>query len=101
MESASSLLHDLKSELAAYMESKVSEEYLKEQREELEKLKLSIEQATSDVNSLREASMSLKLKLEEEKSALASLRQSEEKASAAVVNLQAELEKARSAAVFL
>lgn len=101
MESASSLLHDLKSELAAYMESKVSEEYLKEQKEELEKLKLSIEQATSDVNSLREASMSLKLKLEEEKSALASLKQNEEKASAAVVNLQAELEKARSAAVFL
>eukprot|EP00256_Glycine_max_P056975 XP_014624654.1 protein WEAK CHLOROPLAST MOVEMENT UNDER BLUE LIGHT 1 isoform X1 [Glycine max] len=101
LESASSLLHGLKAELAAYMESKVNEEFYKEQKEEVEELKLNIEKATSDVNRLRVASVSLKSKLEEEKSVLASLKQSEEKASAAVVNLQAELEKSRSAIAFI
>ncbi|TKY58495.1 WEAK CHLOROPLAST MOVEMENT UNDER BLUE LIGHT protein1 [Spatholobus suberectus] len=101
LESASSLLLDLKAELAAYMESKVKEECYKEQQEELEELKLNIEKATSAVNSLREASMSLKSKLEEEKLVLTTLEQSEEKASAAVVTLQADLEKSRSATVFI
>ncbi|RDX99999.1 Protein WEAK CHLOROPLAST MOVEMENT UNDER BLUE LIGHT 1, partial [Mucuna pruriens] len=101
LESASSLLLDLKAELAAYMKSKVKEECYKEQQVELEELKLNIEQATSDVNSLREACASLKAKLEEEKLVLASLKQSEEMASAAVVTLQAELEKSRSATAFI
>ncbi|KAL2334177.1 hypothetical protein Fmac_015390 [Flemingia macrophylla] len=100
VESASSLLLDLKAELAAYMEFKVKEGCYEELKVELEGLKLNIENATSDVNTLREASNSLKSKLEEEKSVLRSLKESEEKASAAVANLQAELEKSRSAAVF-
>ncbi|XP_020228540.1 protein WEAK CHLOROPLAST MOVEMENT UNDER BLUE LIGHT 1 isoform X2 [Cajanus cajan] len=100
LESASSLLHDLKAELAAYMESKVKEECYEDLKAELEELKVNIEKATSDVSTLREASNSLKSKLEEEKSVLSSLKQSEEKASAAVANLQVELEKSRSAEVF-
>lgn len=101
LESAASLVLDLKAEMAAYMESKEKEECCKEQKEELEELKQNIEKATSDVKSMREAYMSLKSKLEEEKSILAALKQSEEIASAAVLNLQTELEKSKTAAIFI
>ncbi|XP_027917053.1 protein WEAK CHLOROPLAST MOVEMENT UNDER BLUE LIGHT 1-like [Vigna unguiculata] len=101
LESASSLLLDLKAEMATFMESKDNEECYKQQKEELEELKKTKEKAASDVKSLREACMSLNSKLEEEKSILATLKQSEEMASAAVLNLQTELEKSKTAAIFL
>ncbi|KAK7346234.1 hypothetical protein VNO80_20749 [Phaseolus coccineus] len=101
LESAASLVLDLKAEMTAYMESKEKEECCKEQKEELEELKQNIEKATSDVKSLREAYVSLKSKLEEEKSILAALKQSEEMASAAVQNLQTELEKSKTATIFI
>ncbi|OIV93796.1 hypothetical protein TanjilG_03759 [Lupinus angustifolius] len=98
LDASSSLLLDLKAELAAYMESKIKEEGIEEERKkELEELKLNIEKANAEVNSLREASESLKSKLELEKSLLIDLKQSEETASAAVLTLREELEKTRSA----
>ena len=100
LDASSSLLHDLKAELAAYMESKLKAEGDQERKKELEEVKLNIEKATAEVDSLREASMSLKSELEEEKLVLASLKQSEEIASAAVTKLQEELEKTRSAIAF-
>ncbi|WVZ22299.1 hypothetical protein V8G54_000843, partial [Vigna mungo] len=101
LDSASSLLLDLKTEMATYMESKDNEECYNQQKEELGELKKNIEKATSDVKSLREACMSLNSKLEEEKSVLVTLKQSEVMASAAVLNLQTELEKSKTAGIFL
>ncbi|XP_061366084.1 protein WEAK CHLOROPLAST MOVEMENT UNDER BLUE LIGHT 1-like [Gastrolobium bilobum] len=101
LDASSSLLSDLKAELAAYMESKQEDESYKAQEKELEEVKLKIEKATAEVNSLRGASMLLKSKLEEEKLVLSTLKESEEKASAAVITLQAEMEKTRSAIAFL
>lgn len=102
LEASTSLLLDLKAELAAFMESKLKEESSEEQhRKELEEMKLKIEEATAEVNTLKEASMSLESQLEEEKLVLNNLKQSEEKASAAVIELQAELEKSKAAIAFL
>ncbi|CAL0330830.1 unnamed protein product [Lupinus luteus] len=98
LDASSSLLLDLKAELAAYMESKIKEEGIEEERQkELEELKLNIEKANAEVNSLREASASIKSKLELEKSLLTDLKQSEETASAAVLTLREELDKTQSA----
>ncbi|OIV93697.1 hypothetical protein TanjilG_16548 [Lupinus angustifolius] len=101
LDASSSLLRDLKDELSAYMESKMKDEGDKERKKELEEVKLNIEKATAEVKNLREASASLQLNLQQEKSVLTNLRQSEETASAAVVTLQEELEKTRSAIAFL
>ncbi|KAK7386794.1 hypothetical protein VNO78_27130 [Psophocarpus tetragonolobus] len=101
LDSASSLLLDLKAELTSYREPKVNEESCEGQKGELEKLMLNIEKATLEVNSLREASISLKSKLEEEKLVLSTLQQSEKMALAKVVSLQEKLEKSRSATVFI
>ncbi|KAE9607861.1 hypothetical protein Lal_00040089 [Lupinus albus] len=98
LDASSSLLLDLEAELAAYMESKIKEESIEEERKkELDELKLNIEKANAEVNSLREVSASLKSKLELEKSLLTDLKQSEEKASAAVLTLREELDKTQSA----
>ncbi|KAK7262731.1 hypothetical protein RJT34_30311 [Clitoria ternatea] len=96
LEASSALLHDLKAELAAHMESKVNTEQIGE----LEEVKHNIEKASAEVNILREACTSLKSKLEEEKLVLAALKQSEQMASAAAVTLQQELDKCRAAKVF-
>ncbi|KAK7250671.1 hypothetical protein RIF29_33244 [Crotalaria pallida] len=101
LDASSSLLHDLKAELAAYMESKLKEEGDEEGKKELQEVKLNIEKANTEVNLLREASTSIKSKLEQEKSMLTALKQSEEKASAAIETLQEELEKTNSAIAFL
>ncbi|KAK7360937.1 hypothetical protein VNO77_02955 [Canavalia gladiata] len=97
LDASSNLLVDLKAELATYMESKLKDE----QQEELEEIKVNIEKATAEVNRLKEASIALKSKLEEEKLVLTTLKHSEEKASAAILTLQDELEKSKSAAIFL
>ncbi|CAJ2636096.1 unnamed protein product [Trifolium pratense] len=102
LEASSSMLLDLKAELAAYMESKVLEDETNELRKkELEEVKMTIEKATSEVNSLKEASILLQSELEEEKLILNNLKESEEKASAKVTELQVELEKSQSAIAFL
>ncbi|XP_019446981.1 PREDICTED: protein WEAK CHLOROPLAST MOVEMENT UNDER BLUE LIGHT 1-like [Lupinus angustifolius] len=101
LNASSSLLIHLKGELAAYMESKIEAEGDEERKKELEEVKMNIEKATAEVNSFREASASLKSKLELEKSVLTNLKQSEEKASAAVATLEEELEKTKFAIAFL
>ncbi|KAI4316708.1 hypothetical protein L6164_024663 [Bauhinia variegata] len=120
LDTASSLLLDLKAELAAYMESKLKEESDEEgiskgdieepekkthtgiqaavasARKELHEVKLNIEKATAEVNCLKVAAASLKSELEQERSSLSTLRQREGMASIAVASLEAELDKTRS-----
>ncbi|VVA12101.1 PREDICTED: WEAK [Prunus dulcis] len=119
LETASALLLDLKSELAAYMESRLKVEsdggHLKDElqepgmkthtdiqaavasaKKELEEVKLNIEKAVAEVNCLKVAATSLKSELESEKSALATIGQREGMASVAVASLEADLEKTRS-----
>ncbi|TYI43048.1 hypothetical protein ES332_A01G141600v1 [Gossypium tomentosum] len=96
---ASALLLDLKAELAAYMESKSklkNNGYLSDAsrtpenrthtdipaavasaKKELEEVKLKIEKATTEVDSLKVIAVSLESELEKEKSALASMKQRE------------------------
>ncbi|XP_058751420.1 protein WEAK CHLOROPLAST MOVEMENT UNDER BLUE LIGHT 1-like [Vicia villosa] len=101
LEASSSLLLDLKAELAAYMESKLEDETDILRKKELEEVKMNIEKATAEVNSLKEASILLQSELEEEKLSLNKLKESEERASAKVTDLQVELEKSKSAIAFL
>ncbi|XP_021866788.2 protein WEAK CHLOROPLAST MOVEMENT UNDER BLUE LIGHT 1 isoform X2 [Spinacia oleracea] len=116
LNSASKLLSDLKAELAAYMESKVSQEIsngdntpaqvnkshadmqvaVAAAAKELQDVKLNIEKATDEVNCLKVAATSLKTELEKEKLELANLKQREGMASIAVSSLEAELEKIKS-----
>ncbi|KAL2944276.1 Protein WEAK CHLOROPLAST MOVEMENT UNDER BLUE LIGHT 1 [Bienertia sinuspersici] len=125
LDSASALLVNLKVELAAYMESKISEEIsgsdtnnkgnkdtnatgkgnkshaemqaaIDATSKELEEVKLNIEKATDEVNCLKVAATSLKAELEKEKLDLATLRQREGMASIAVASLEAELEKIKA-----
>ncbi|XP_010270069.1 PREDICTED: protein WEAK CHLOROPLAST MOVEMENT UNDER BLUE LIGHT 1-like [Nelumbo nucifera] len=121
LDTASTLLLNLKAELAAYMESKLNQEDIEEEgkpkkeqedpnrkthidsqlaiastKKELEDVRLCIEKATAEVNCLRVAAMSLKLELEQEKSALTSIRQQEGMASVTVASLEAELNRTRS-----
>ncbi|XP_073143738.1 protein WEAK CHLOROPLAST MOVEMENT UNDER BLUE LIGHT 1-like [Henckelia pumila] len=110
LDSATTLLMDLKMELAAYMGSSVSTE-LKEPekitrgdiqasvdsaKKELEEVKLSIEKATDEVKILRVAATSLKLELDREKAELAAIQQREGMASIAVSSLEAELNRTKS-----
>ncbi|KAL9261886.1 WEAK CHLOROPLAST MOVEMENT UNDER BLUE LIGHT 1-like protein [Drosera capensis] len=118
LDAASSLLVSLKAELAAYMESKLEQDYgddtagttvgrekkthvkmqaaVAEAKRELEELKLHIEKATDEVTCLKVAAMSLKTELETERSELANLKQREGMASVAVASLEAELERIKS-----
>ncbi|KAH1121668.1 hypothetical protein J1N35_004828 [Gossypium stocksii] len=99
LDTASALLLDLKAELAAYRESKSKSEnngYLSDPsqtpekrthtdipaavataKKELEEVKLKIEKATTEVDSLKVVAVSLESELEKEKSALASMKQRE------------------------
>ncbi|KAL0909600.1 hypothetical protein M5K25_020484 [Dendrobium thyrsiflorum] len=116
LETASSLLDDLKKELAAYMESKLKEQSesfeemqskdvvdqskgfqlaLDSKRKELEEVKANIEKAKNEINILRAAESSLKSELEKEKTGLASMRQREGMASIAVSSLEAEIERTK------
>ncbi|XP_068636828.1 protein WEAK CHLOROPLAST MOVEMENT UNDER BLUE LIGHT 1-like [Aristolochia californica] len=121
LDAATQLLLHLKAELAAYMESKLSqeteskekEEKLSEQieetkqrqtsiqaaiasaKKELEEVRVSIEKAEQDVDFLKVAAVSLKSELEKEKAALTSMKQREGMASVAVASLEAELERTK------
>ncbi|CAN6466951.1 unnamed protein product [Victoria cruziana] len=122
LETASSLLLNLKAELAAYMEAKLESETCEIEEEkvltaeleeakqaqratlaalsstttELEDVKVKIEKAKEEVKCLRVAAASLKAELEREKSAFATMRQREGIASVTVSALEAELTKTRS-----
>ncbi|KAJ6675812.1 PROTEIN WEAK CHLOROPLAST MOVEMENT UNDER BLUE LIGHT 1 [Salix viminalis] len=118
LDTASALLVDLKTELAAYMESKMKDgtggEPRAEQDEpekkthtniqaavasakkELEEVKLNIEKATAEVNCLKVAALSLQTELEKEKLSLSTIKQREGMASVTVASLEAELDKTRS-----
>ncbi|KAJ4951378.1 hypothetical protein NE237_028210 [Protea cynaroides] len=121
LDTASTLLLNLKAELAAYMESKLNQEALKEKgnsqgelgesmetthsdaqfavasaKKELEDMKINIEKATEEVNCLRVAALSLKSELEREKSALANIKQREGMASIAVASFEAEVNRTQS-----
>ncbi|XP_027329633.1 protein WEAK CHLOROPLAST MOVEMENT UNDER BLUE LIGHT 1-like [Abrus precatorius] len=120
LNTASSLLLDLKAELNAYMESKSDhegdkggieepkkkthnqiQEAVESAKTELEEVKLNIEKATTEVNYLKVAATSLKSELEQEKSSLASIRQREGMASVTVASLEAELDNTRSETVLV
>ncbi|XP_010527031.1 PREDICTED: protein WEAK CHLOROPLAST MOVEMENT UNDER BLUE LIGHT 1 [Tarenaya hassleriana] len=118
LDTASALLLDLKAELAAYMESKLTEEEsdpvtkgdvppenkthtdiqaaVASAKKELEEVKVNIEKATAEVNCLKVAASSLQSELEKEKSALTSIKQREGMASIAVASLESEIERTKS-----
>lgn len=115
LDTASALLVELKTELAAYMESKLKQENgggeLEESekkthsgiqaavgsvKKELEEVRLKIEKATEEVRFLKVAATSLKSELEEEKSALAAISQREGMAEVAVASLEVELSRVKS-----
>lgn len=114
LDTASALLVELKTELAAYMESKLKQENgggeeesekkthsgiqaaVGSVKKELEEVKLKIEKATEEVRFLKVAATSLKSELEEEKSALAAISQREGMAEVAVASLEAELSRVKS-----
>ncbi|GAB2292188.1 hypothetical protein Dimus_026439 [Dionaea muscipula] len=118
LDTAASLLVKLKAELAAYMESKLDQDYdeggtgtavgqekkthlemqaaVVEAKRELEEVKLNIEKATDEVSCLKVAATSLETELKKERSELANLKQREGMASVAVASLEAELERIKS-----
>ncbi|XP_073279742.1 protein WEAK CHLOROPLAST MOVEMENT UNDER BLUE LIGHT 1-like [Primulina huaijiensis] len=107
---ATTLLMDLKNEMAAYVESSVSTEIKEPEKrtrgdiqavvdsakKELEEVKLSVEKATDEVKILKVAATSLKLELDQEKAELAAIQQREGMASIAVSSLEAELNRTNS-----
>ncbi|RZR99346.1 hypothetical protein BHM03_00028865 [Ensete ventricosum] len=116
LETASTLLFNLKAELAAYMESKLNQEsasfedklpddieettqnsvqVLASTRKELEEVKVSIEKAKDEVACLRVAAASLKSELDRERACLTNLQQREGMASIAVSSLEAELDRTK------
>lgn len=110
LDKATALLEGLKSEMGAYMESKINEEFNGEKqkthadielayskaKKELEEMKIKIDKATEEVNILKVASLSLKFELEKEKSELSAIQQREGMASIAVSSLEAELDRTKS-----
>ncbi|KAI3460235.1 hypothetical protein Pfo_016898 [Paulownia fortunei] len=120
---ATELLHDLKAELAAYMESKLEgtgeegdldavkepekktrgdiEAAITEAKKELAEVKLKIEKSTDEVIILKVAATSLKSELEKENMELLAIRQREGMASIAVASLEAEMNKTKSEIAFV
>lgn len=114
---ASSLLTDLKAEMMAYMESVMREEISDDQllkgevaetenktdtttrsavystKRELEEVKLNIEKAIAEVECLKMAATSLKSELEGEKSTMATTKKRESRHSDIAASLEAELDK--------
>ncbi|XP_024970821.1 protein WEAK CHLOROPLAST MOVEMENT UNDER BLUE LIGHT 1-like [Cynara cardunculus var. scolymus] len=104
LDTASALLQDLKTELAVYMQSKLTQDDnnnnaqndIEAAKKNVEEVKQSIAKATEEIDYLKTAASSLKSELEREKTALATIRQREGMASVAVASLEAELNRTRS-----
>ncbi|KAG5542151.1 hypothetical protein RHGRI_021871 [Rhododendron griersonianum] len=118
LDTASVLLVELKTELAAYMETRFEndeeghpkgeggemekrthaeiQEAVALAQKQLEDLKLNVDEAIAEVNCLKEAATSLKSEIETEKLEFANTMQREGMASVAVASLEAELTKTRS-----
>lgn len=119
LDTASALLLDLKAELSAYMEAIGKEETAEARvnvaldklekktrgdiqaaidsaKKELEEVKQNVAKATSEVNRLKLAAISVQTELEKEKSALAVMKQREGMASIAVSSLEGEVDKTQS-----
>lgn len=107
LDTASALLQDLKTELAVYMQSKLTQDNnnnnnnnaandIEAAKKNVEEVKQSIAKATEEIDYLKMAASSLKSELEREKTALATIRQREGMASVAVASLEAELARTRS-----
>ncbi|KAJ1696839.1 hypothetical protein LUZ63_005351 [Rhynchospora breviuscula] len=116
LNAATSTLGKLKAELAAYMETILSqemmgagdkgtneareikrsiEEALDKAKKELEEVKGNVDKAKNEVEILKMANVSLKLELDNEKAALLTLQQREGMASIAVSSLEAELDRTK------
>ncbi|KAI3758947.1 hypothetical protein L6452_06520 [Arctium lappa] len=108
LDTASALLQDLKTELAVYMQSKLTQDDnnnnnnnnagndIEVAKKNVEEVKQSIAKATEEIDYLKMAASSLKSELEREKTALATIRQREGMASVVVASLEAELNRTRS-----
>ncbi|CAH9100478.1 unnamed protein product [Cuscuta epithymum] len=97
LDTASSLLLDLKLEFATYMDSKKLLKTEEEStRKELEEVKLNIDKAMDEVNCLKVAADSLRAELQNEKSELSAIQQREAMASIAVSSLETELQRTKS-----
>ncbi|OEL38831.1 Protein WEAK CHLOROPLAST MOVEMENT UNDER BLUE LIGHT 1 [Dichanthelium oligosanthes] len=110
-------LHNLNSELTAYVENKLTEEAegaskehesedtkqisnsikeaLASKQKELEEVKANIEKAKAEANVLRFAAITLRSELDNEKASLVALQQGEDMASIAVSSLEAELNRTK------
>ncbi|XP_074582833.1 protein WEAK CHLOROPLAST MOVEMENT UNDER BLUE LIGHT 1-like [Curcuma longa] len=118
LETASSLLFNLKAELSSYMESKLNQEsettenklpddleetkktqdsiqLLASTKKEIEEVKASIVKAKDEVACLRVAASSLKSELDKERASLVNLQQREAMASIAVSSLESELDRTK------
>ncbi|KAI3762944.1 hypothetical protein L1987_53387 [Smallanthus sonchifolius] len=108
LETASGLLHNLKRELAVYMQGKMPEEQDDEKftrkdiqsgvaiaRKNLDEVKHNIERTTEVIMSLKTAAKTLTAKLEGEKQVLMDIRKQKELGVDVVVNLESELKWAR------
>lgn len=103
LETATALLQDLKTELAVYKESKLTQENsdnpendVQAARKNVEEVKQNITKATEEIDFLKMAASSLKSELEKEKTALATIRQREGMAEVVVASLEAELNRTKS-----
>lgn len=102
---ATALLHHLKAELAAYMETGKEgtldtrgdiEAAIDAAKKELAHANLKIEKATDQVNHLKVASTSLQSQLQKENTQLTEIQDREEKASTAIASIQMELNSVSS-----
>nr|GEX07993.1 hypothetical protein [Tanacetum cinerariifolium] len=101
LDTASALLQDLKTELAVYMESKLTQDNtentdLQLAKKNVEEVKQNIVKANEEIKFLKMAASSLNTELEREKIALATIKQREGMAAVAVASLEAELNRTRS-----
>ncbi|CAH9111192.1 unnamed protein product [Cuscuta epithymum] len=110
LDNSLSLLHDLKAELAAYMETKPQQQEtdgkrthceiqaaVESTRREIEEVKVQVEKVATEVNLLKVTATSLNSELEKEKAELITAQQREEMASISATSIEAELNRTKSA----